>query len=245
MRKCTILLAVALVAMLVAGNAFATLIIDVKAVDATGGAVIASGGKTVDVTNAAVGSIITFDVWANFTTGTTATNTITQIQGGMASVRDAANYAVKGNISPITQSASPIDWGMAGSQDGVAVANAMNDLILPVTPSASVWGAKNSLAQAIDFAAGTKLGTFTYTVTGARAGEGLKTTVNFTPFTSTTVPAGTWKEAGVSYSSLTTPKPYQVYAAGAPVELVAIPEPTTFVLLGMGALALVFVRRRK
>ena len=146
MRKCTILLAVAFVAMLVAGNAYATLIVDIRAVSATGGAQVMDA-KDVNVAAAAVGDTVTFDVFAYFTAGTGGSGgncNIQQIQGGMGSTRDAAAYDVKGNISPIVQTAGV--WDMGG-QAGVPAQNSVGDMVIPLTSTSSVWSAESVAAR--------------------------------------------------------------------------------------------------
>jgi hypothetical protein len=53
--------------------------------------------------------------------------------------------------------------------------------------------------------------------------------------------AATWTEGG---NAVAFAKSGTNYASGGPVALTVVPEPSTLVLLGLGALALVFVRRK-
>jgi len=239
MRKFTFPLVVALVATFAAGDARATLIIDVQAVSATGGAIVLDG-KNLDLSCTQLGAVVTFDVWARFTTGTggsSGNDSITQIQGGMGSIRGSSSFVVAGNISTLTM--TPGVWDESGSQGGIPTPNAVGDMVIPVTPAGSVWSARNPVAQPVDATTlATLLGTFTYTVTAVGQGEGF-IAVNFDPFTTLTIPAGTWKENGVAYNSLSNVKAYQDYAAGDPVFYAPIPEPSTLALLAMSVIGLI------
>jgi len=249
-----ILLAVALVAMLVAGNASATLMMDVVASSVSTGGTISTDGKSVvfdNPTDAAAG-VVTLKLYAYMTTGAPgATNdSIKQVQGGMTSVRDAANYSVKGNLSAVTFGDN---WaGKTGTLAGIPALNAMNDLVIPNTPSGSLISAANpayvSVSASLDgYTNALYIGTFTYSVSGVGTALDTPTTINYLTTLSSALPAGSWYENSVNRTGLSNPKANASYLAGTtPVSIkCAVPEPTTFVLLGMGALALVFVRRRK
>jgi hypothetical protein len=222
-------------------TAFAALIVDIRAVSGTNGAVV-ENSKHVGVPavfDAANPATFSFQIYAFFTTGTggaSGNDAIQHIQGGMQTIRDAVNYGFKGDISPIDF--GPLWAEQPGTQPGIPTANSVGDLVIPTTPAASVWSARKSVMQPVDeITLGTFVGTFTVTQTGL--GEGyLPTTVNFTTVTSVIQGAGNWIENGKSYNNLSNPKSYMVYTAGAPVTI-GVPEPASFILLGMGAISLI------
>jgi hypothetical protein len=227
-----------------ANNAFAILLVDIRVVSGTNGALVTDSKSVIvpDTFDAAHPATITFQIYAHFTTGTggpTGNDTIQQIQGGMATVRDGVDFGFKGDVSPVTLAPA---WSGLGSQPGVPTPNLVGDLIIPTSPPTSAWSARNPVSQPVEpVTLSTIIGTFTVTQTGL-GGAFIPTTVNFTPMTGNG--AGTWEENGVSYNNVTNPKAYQDYTAGAPVSIV-VPEPSSLILLSLSAVGLTIFGWRK
>jgi Tfp pilus assembly protein FimT len=89
---------------------------------------------------------------------------------------------------------------------------------------------------------GDVLGTFTYTVSQIDTSSTKSTVLNWV-FATAGASSGKaiWTESGTAYNSSNSTN----YAAGDAISLNAIPEPSTLVMISMGALALLFFRRRK
>jgi hypothetical protein len=245
-KSLTIIFGMVLVFVLTSNNAFATLIVDVSAVSGTNGALVVDSKNVIAPTtfDAANPAAITFQIFAYFTSGEgdPPGNSIQQIQGGMATIRDAVNYGFKGDISPI--SFASLWAGQSGTQPGIPTPNSVGDLTIPTTPAASVWSARNETIQPVDAVTlGLLIGTFTVTQTGS-GGTVVPTTVNFSPIAGNYPSAGIWYENGRLYSFLSTPRAYQVYAAGAPVSIL-VPEPSTITLLLTLTIGGLFLWRRR
>ncbi len=89
---------------------------------------------------------------------------------------------------------------------------------------------------------GDVIGNFTYTVTDTLPSSAIPTVLNW-KFATAGAANGkaSWWEAGVNKNSSTVGA---VYGAGTAINLV-VPEPSTLIMLSMGALALLLFRRRK
>lgn len=239
MRQCRTIFLVAFAAVLVGDSAFAAVLVDVFAVSATGGATVVDP-KTVMFTPDSEGATVTFEFYAIFTTGNggpSGNNTLTEIKGGMQTIRDALLYSVKGDISPITTPLFTGPW-----PNGIPTPNAVGDLIIPNTPEASMWHVRaGSQPVAADYGNVIALGSFTFTETGVGPDLDAVTMLNVLPPPASA--AGIWKENGKVYSSGTFPP--ASYAAGAPVQLGVVPEPSTIVLLLTAFVARVLWRRAR
>lgn len=150
---------VALVGLAMASSASAGLVYDLRAVSATGNAVVGADGKT--ITNATIGSVVTLQLWATVTGGN-AVSDEGFMQGG-GSILASATGTLKGNMSAGTN-LSPFTF--TGSTPGVAAdlnADGFMDLGSNSTTSATgyFWANCGSSSTA---GSSFQLGTFTYTV---------------------------------------------------------------------------------
>ena len=228
------IVALVVVLALISNAAFANLIVDLKPVSLNG-----TVNPSADaLLNLNVGDQVVIDVWATVTG--TAPYTLLAAQGGLIETPTATG--LKGDMS----------WGTAkddaatyiyeapfnsGSIPSPGRTNAFGDIQIPPTAGAlNGFGASNVAYSSVG-ANGVKLGHFTYTV--KETGDGSAAEISFLP--TLTASGAKWKENGATKTGATA----GAYLAGSTVRCGTIPEPATLVLLGMGALALVFVRRRK
>jgi len=224
-----------------ASQADASLIVDVRATGGTGGTGVSSGGK--QVVFGAQGDTVVLTVFARIT-GTNGANdeslssahgsvaTGPSIPGGSGLLGNLSG----GRLSPFTGASSQqgsvqdidadgdLDIGSTGSTvTGKFVARADAPVVLPAIS-----------AQAGEIA----IGQFTFTYTGG----GTDTFANFITRKNQTggnlFSAATWFEDGISSAPTTS-----LYDVGTAVHL-AVPEPTSAALMGLGALGLL-ARRKK
>jgi hypothetical protein len=242
MRKLFLVLgALALVAFCV-GSANAGIIMDIK-VGPGAGYDVAADGKTVTVTDPA--AVLALQVWATVS-GTNAVATDDTIQAVWGAVQATGlNTAVgtgrlqltdagtKGYISPFDNLASQ------------AVTSADTLLGLTGAPAIGML-AYRSASPVVNSSLGQSypLGTASWAMTGLTGQAGALASINFLLPSPNSVSGATFRIDNVAKTGTTGAS---LLTLGAPVtvNVATIPEPTTLVLLGMGALALVFIRRRK
>lgn len=190
-----------------------------------------------------IGQVLSLEVWgmADTATGSTLLNNVSTASMRFTSVEDATN-GLMGNMSDGQRSSAftngalgtvqqydlnpDAEWG--GPFPTLSNSAYLNDLVL----SGSVATVDGQIF----------LGRVTWTSTIAQLGS---STLQVVPFinSSTGQQAFKYTVDGVLKTNSAS-NPIGV-GSGAPVQLIGIPEPSTLVLLGMGALALVFIRRRK
>jgi hypothetical protein len=252
---CVVLAAIALIS----ANAFAGIMLDLTAVDGT---------NQIQLTPGQTGTI-PLQVWVTLT-GADAEGTNEGLLTAYAGFKTLSNTGLTGLVGFETSKA---DNFAKGFQPGVApptgtlvagiggimdLGNVATKSTLPAfgctagttaTAYNSYSGMSNSLVPG-----GVRmlLTTLQYDISGAGGPADAKAVISAAlPITgagfSSAIAALTWKEDGLT----TTSKKWwpgataTVATVGSGVTLTIVPEPSTIILLGMGALALVFVRRRK
>jgi len=186
-----------------------------------------------------VGQTVNFSVYGVLPSGS-ATTTITGVAMNFQSVEDASG-GLQGNISNVLRNVAFSAVGSNGTErqydpnpdmewGGPVPATSVTGSFYPASISAVKVNADGSLL----------LGSFTWTAT--QIGPGTSAISAF-PYMNATTQNGIFKYAvdGVTLSNAAANN----ITSGGPVPLVGVPEPSTIILLGMGALALVFIRRRK
>jgi hypothetical protein len=240
MNRTILLLTVVLLTALVA-TASAGLIVDVRADSVVSGPAVVLGPKEVQVPptyNPADPAVIKYGIYAYFSPTDGGDDELQSITNGLNTMRDATTYGFKGNISPVTL-ASP--FNAAGSWQGDVMTNSNGDQYIPLDQDSGWTGRAASMQTSIPAGSpgqgGVLMGTFTVTQTGMGSDPLMATLLNASD--------GGW---GVHIDNGTL-WGYTVAGentkAGAPVSIVGIPEPSSFLLLGMGVLALLAIRRRK
>lgn len=189
-----------------------------------------------------VGQQVTIDVWGILSSGTTG-NGITQAAMQFHSVEDPTG-GMWGDISGATHPAfilgsNGVQTNYDGNPDlewGGPVGGSSNSNNFFCSGTSSV---------AADATGKVKMGSFVWTATKVTPGSISTSVLSAVPWISSSTQKGVYKylQDGVTYSNITTDP--GSFGTGATVTLTTVPEPATLVLLGMGALALVFVRRRK
>lgn len=238
MRNMKILVLVAVIA-LVANVTFAGLLVDLRAT----GPLASADGKMINVEpGLASGAGVDIQVWAQITGGD-ATNKLKSLQGWMVETAVSApgvkgdmsvtgdKYAIYGDIFGTGGVLPQIGHGTAGTL------NALGDKEIDVTnyPFNPRNGSDYTTVGNDWF----YVGHFTYT-TNVAATPGLADAlINFVP--KNTSATGADYYVGATKCTGTTAG----YASNGAITVRCVPEPSTIVLLGLGALALVFVRRRK
>jgi hypothetical protein len=233
-----ILVLVAVIA-LVANVTFAGLLVDLRAT----GSLATADGKTISLDpSAAAGTAVNIEVWAQITGGD-ATNRLKSLQGWMVETA-SATPAAKGDMS-VTGDKYAIYGDIFGTgavlpQIGRGTANTLNpwgDREINVTNYP--FNPRNSAEYTTVGNEWFYVGHFTYTTNTAAVAGGIDTLINFNPKSTSATGAdyyvGTTKCTGTTAG----------YASNGAITVKCVPEPSTIVLLGLGALALVFVRRRK
>jgi hypothetical protein len=216
---------------LIGSTAFADLIIDLRPSTSIAGAIV--NGKDVSLPLDATGTI-NFDVWGEVTE---AGGAIYGFAGQVLATPDkAAPNGVHGNMTNSVY--EPAYIGSPATQ----TPNGKGDLVFGSDDIGQTFaGAVPSVATA---AANTfvHLGSFQYDLTSAKAGS---TAISFKTDFADAGSMGDYVQWASTASSFITPAMSPYTSTGPVTLIVAVPEPATLVLLGMGALALVFVRRRK
>jgi hypothetical protein len=245
MRNTKILAEIVLIAS-IGNSAFAGLMIELRAVPAPG-CVTPIDAKTVMASN--VGDKFCIQVWAQLS-GSATDNYQFQSAQGYITETVPANYIAKGDFS----------WGTTLEAADYIYTPPFDANVLP-TQTINAAGDKEIGTSGLNaFAARQgslkhvsgdwfQIGLLTYTInTISVTGAVADTMLNFVPKTSKDTGAfyyvdDTKYSGNTNASGSGTGAPY-AFTAGASIR-VTVPEPTTLVLLGMGALALVFVRRCK
>jgi hypothetical protein len=235
MNRTILLLTVVLMTALVA-TASANLIVDIRAMSADNATVV--DAKTVQLGLTTTDAKINCGIYAYFSPTDGGDDELQSITNGLNTMRDATTYGFKGNISPVTL-ASP--FNAAGSWQGDVMTNSNGDQYIPLDQDSGWTGRAASMQTSIPAGSpgqgGVLMGTFTVTQTGMGSDPLMATLLNASD--------GGW---GVHIDNGTL-WGYTVAGentkAGAPVSIVGIPEPSSFLLLGMGVLALLAIRRRK
>jgi hypothetical protein len=220
---------------LVSNVAFAGLMVDIRAVGATGGCSVTDAK---DVAVVGLGTV-TFDVYAKVTGSTTTAPTFKSLQGGIKETVPTG-YSAKGDMS--------YDSLAADKGTELYVYNAPFDTSLIPTLVTNTFGDKEmngtNLFAAVAAAQTPevndtyfRIGRFTYTLNAAPLGQA-NTTIDFYP--KTTAPGASYYVNGVVQSGSTA----GFVTAGA-VSVKAVPEPATLAMLGLACVALLAIRRRK
>jgi hypothetical protein len=233
---------IALVAMigLVSSVAFGGLIVDLRAVSATGTSHVTDAK---DVVIGGAGDVITFQVWATVSGSTSIPVSQTFQTAGMNITETVpSGGAVHGDMGPMSLLAYESQF-QATSTIPNLLTNAAGDKDFSDTSAGNTWFV-NAPAM-LDATNPIQLGTITYKVKSILAG-GDATMLNIVPTTGTKFAALYAIDNVLKYANTKggTPSAY-LFTAGAPVTTTAIPEPSTLILLGMGVLSLLFIRRRK
>jgi len=218
-----------------AGAANAALVIDVRAVSATGSTVV-QNAKTVRA--GGVGDVITFNVFAVVTgaNGDQADDGILSFAGSFLS-GDAGLGAVRGSLSAARSAAM---LGSGGSNGLVQDLDGDGDLDVGSnnnSNAANFFSARSKDAPTPQFGMETLSGTLTMTIGQLIAGGSNDlTNVNFRPRTSST--SGSWFEDGSQITS-------SAYSAGANVQILGnVPEPMSLGVAGLVGLGLLRRRNR-
>ncbi len=210
--------------LLLASSAFADLVVDVQAVSITNGTL--SDSKT--ITDFSIGSVITFDVYASVT-GTDGDPTNDRLKFLKGSFEETVGR-VNGDMALGT---IPSEWmGALANAGTLTVDNISGDVEIQSFLISSVTiNVGNDVGTSP-----AKIYTFTYTVTSA-VNAVTATQINFL-INSTPVSASYYQD-GVGKIGATG-----TIVSGAPV-VIGVPEPSIYLMLGLGGLALAAVRRRK
>ena len=234
---------------LLATPAMADLMVSVQPVTLNSGAVV-PGTTTLELK---VGDVVGFQIFSQVSIPGDSgfANMKASLTQLLATVAGTWNTQVMGTISPVAITGTGAGTGYQGSGfhagainqdvngDGFALdvgstATTATNYINPV------WNNIVSHGPVSDV-----LGAFTYTVTDVNAASQIPTVLNLKFATNgATNGKAAWFEAGVQKTSAVAGA---VYGPGPAINLTAapVPEPSTLILLGMGALALLAIRRRK
>jgi hypothetical protein len=233
-KFCVVLATLAIV--MFASSAFAGLMVDVKALAGTGYEVSADG-KTVTVLPGTTPAI-NFGIWATVSGTDGVTNEKLQtMAGGVVQTEVIPNASALALADATTKGyKNPFD-----TQATAAVTISKN--LLGVASATSTTGCLNFRAASAIAAPSDpyswQLGTFLLNAAPGAA-NGIFSSINWS------LPAGgTTAIFTIDGQNKTAGTGAALLSVGAPVTVATVPEPATLVLLGMGALALVFIRRRK
>jgi hypothetical protein len=243
MKKLISIFASVAIACLIASPAIAALIVQLQPTS------INSVPVNPELTSVIVslGDVISFQIVGDVTVP--GDSGVTSIKGSLTQLLATVtpgtwNTQYMGNLSPVTLT-EEFTYGTT-SKPGVAGVDVNGDgFDLDVGSSAAV-ATNYIIAQHTSLVGhgvnGDVLGIFTYTVTAINYESQIPTVLNWKFATAGPPPTkAMWFENGVFKYSAIDPS----YAAGTPINLCFIPEPSTLILLGMGALALLYFRRRK
>jgi PEP-CTERM motif len=228
--------------------AFGGLVVDMRNVTQTGSAYIDPINHMILPTLSDVGDIITFQVWATVWGGTT-TNDLISV-GMFMKESNTVQGCVKGNMAGLNGNAPDLSMFTSNFQGGSRPSESTNNISgdTEFNDSSNPFFARN--ASGIDASgSGIELGEFTYTITSLVGSSTTPTVISLVPRTTSTAGA-LYFEDGINYkgNSRDSQNNY-LYTAGpgANWSIGMIPEPSTFILLGMGVISLLAYgwRRRK
>lgn len=215
---------------------FAGLVVDLRAVSVNGTTdTVSSDQKTVTVTN--VGDVVKFELWASVQgySDPNQAQTITLLRGWLKETVPSVSSYLRGDMAtiPATGATAADVYGPVFNYNPLPhlSLNAYGDK--EFGDSNYAWDVRAAAAQ--DAKAPLYIGTFSYTVTALASQTTTPTVIDFVPKTSAFGALWMMDGAGKTGSG--------GFTSAGPVSIV--PEPATLVLLGMSALALIFVRRRK
>jgi hypothetical protein len=244
MKKMKILVLVALVA-LMSNVAFAGMMVELRAVSATGTTTVTDAHNVVA---GAVGDTIQLQVWATLS-GSSTGNYQFQLAQGFVTETVPTGYKAKGDLT----------WGTTTGQSNYVYTAPYNTSSLPSTTTNTAGDKEIGLLATNAFSARQgsmavatgdpfQIGVLTYTINALNANGTANTTVNFVPKNTNTGASyyvdATKYSGNTNVSGSGTTAPF-AYTAGSGVTITTVvPEPSTLILLGMGALALVFIRRK-
>jgi hypothetical protein len=199
-----------------------------------------------------VGQVVNFDVFATFSgAGVSDPNVKVIAFAALTSSTPNSTPALLGDITALTKTSSTGNIGSAhDGYDGLLLADGVTKHkdwggTLPGNSSTGFLNWSNS--SAVSLTSGeVQLGTMKWVCTQVPA-AGVSTSLYVTPAVKTTGAgvAYTYSDNGGVANQYTAAQNNGTLLVGQQISLVTVPEPATLVLLGMGALALVFVRRRK
>jgi hypothetical protein len=239
---------------LLAYTAQASLIVTTRADSVSGTGITMVDGQHVSIVAGSTGTV-TFGIytsWTNadgihtndgmltFDTALIASNGSTH--GAMATANLTVGYGwtyTGKQVGKVQDINADTYSDLGGLTDGTAATEKLNE-IKPMStyidPGSGIEGYRMLGASETNFL----IGEVTYTISSAAIGT--DTMVNASPWTRTVgATVGGWKEDGVSILQSST----NVTVPDTGVALNVVPEPATLIMLCMGALALLAIRRRK
>jgi hypothetical protein len=235
---------IALVAMigLLSNVAFGGMIVDMRNVTQTGSAAIDPVTHTISLSSADVGDIITFQVWATVSGGA-STNTVETSQMRIQETNTVGStLEVHGNMGGVDASQGlSLTMYTSNFQGGAKPTASTNSFGDTEFASTTYPFSARDAAGPIDASQGIELGVFTYKVTSVVGTSTTPTLVSLVP--KTTSAGASYYQDGTNYTGASGA--YTAAASGGSWKLQTVPEPSTLVLLGMGALALLAIRRKK
>jgi hypothetical protein len=238
------LVALITVIALISNAAFAGLIVDLRAVNASGVGISLNSAKEIGVLPGATGKI-DIEVWAKVNGSVNATaEAFTSLQGWIKETVPnfaTGEYSAKGDMSFGSSKADPLTYVYEAPYDTsllpILTDNAAHDK--EMNSSSNTFAAVAAGSQTVENDVYFKIGKFAYTLNAAPGSLLASTSIDFYP--KTTAPGASYKIDGATKTGSAAG-----YVSAGPIGIVTVvPEPSTFVLLGMASLALLAIRRRK